>query len=188
MECPVCKTLNTGEDQKGCSVCNTDLEIFSLLAEIEKRAKRQRRSTISIFVLLLLFCIAAASYYFYFLNQDKAAEAASLETISRHESEIRNLNQEKQLLAASNHELRREIDNLNNKLSEISEQLKAAKAEPRTRVIYHVVKRGESLQRIALKYYGDKEEYRRIMQDNNIRNPNNITINQRLRIVNPLNE
>lgn len=188
MECPVCKTINTGQDQKNCSVCQSDLEIFSLLENIERRTKRQKRTILYLLVMLVLFCFASAAYYLYFLNQDKSSEIAALETIRKQEAEIRNLNQEKQLLTASILELRNENDSLSKKLGEVEDQLKVTKATPQTREIFHVVKRGESLQRIALKYYGNSDEYRRIMQDNNIKNPNSITINQRLRIVNPLNE
>lgn len=188
MECPVCKTSNTGQDQKNCSVCQSDLEIFSLLENIEKRTKRLKRTILSLLVWLVLLCFGIAVYYIYFLNQDKSNEIAAFETIRKQEAEIQNLNQEKQLLTASILELRRENDSLSNKLSVVEDQLKVTKAEPQTREIFHVVRRGESLQRIALKYYGNSDEYRRIMQDNNIKNPNNITINQRLRIVNPLNE
>lgn len=188
MECPVCKTVNAGRNQKNCSYCNTDLEIFSMLEKIEKKIRRQRLTINYLAVILILLFVMISAGYIYFLKKDKSAVNTAFEKIKMQEIEIRNLQQEKQLLTGSILELRKESDSLNSMLNSLTEQLKTAKSEPEHREIFHVVKRGESLQRIALKYYGNSDEFRRIMQDNNIRNPNSITINQRLKIVNPLNE
>jgi nucleoid-associated protein YgaU len=87
-------------------------------------------------------------------------------------------------------ELRHEIQQLNNKIEEMTLQANATQTTsvPAFREIIHVVKRGESLQRIALKYYGNGDEYRRIMRDNNIRNANHIKVNQRLKIIVPVTD
>jgi hypothetical protein len=44
----------------------------------------------------------------------------------------------------------------------------------------HVVARGDTLSKIALRYYGDARQYQRIADANKIRNVNRITVGQRL--------
>lgn len=58
------------------------------------------------------------------------------------------------------------------------EQLKA-----KSGVVYHEVKPGESLRRIAKKYFGDMEMYSKIMKDNNIKKPDQIHPGQKLKII-----
>ena len=88
-------------------------------------------------------------------------------------------------------ELRNEVQVLTEKLKKAESQKVVAepsKPKPTPKEIIHVVKRGESLQRIAKKYYGNSDEYQRIMKDNNIKNANSITIGQKLKIIAPVTE
>jgi nucleoid-associated protein YgaU len=50
-------------------------------------------------------------------------------------------------------------------------------------VIYHEVQPGESLRRIAKKYFGDMDQYPKIMKDNNIKTPDQIYPGQKLKII-----
>lgn len=189
MECPVCKTMVDYKEHSTCPVCITDLEIFGLIEKINKRSHRLKRAIVLLSVLLFLFIAAAGAYYLYFRNRDTAQQLVSHRKIRQQQIEIQDLLHEKQLLTASNIDLRNQVQTLAMKLEQAeNEKQKTEQKQPAFREISHVVKRGESLQRIALKYYGDKDEYKRIMLDNNISNPNNIRVNQRLKIIVPVSD
>jgi hypothetical protein len=190
MECPVCKTITSNEDQKKCNVCGTDLGIFSLIDKIEMNSGRLKRTNALLLIFLILLVAAAFAYYFFYTDHNQTRLETDMETIRQQQIEIQNLTNEKQVLMASVIELRKEIQQLNNKIEEMALQANAAQTTPTPvfREIIHVVKRGESLQRIALKYYGNGDEYERIMRDNNIRNANHIKVNQRLKIIVPVTD
>ncbi len=191
MECPVCKTITSDPDQKKCPECGADLEIFLLLETLEKQAHKKKKNIAIMGVLLVLIITAAAAFYYFFFDLHSMKSQADAIIISRQQTEIQHLNEEKQLLAASITELRSEVQNLTGKLETLEKkQVQSEKKEskPAFREIYHVVKPGESLQRIAKKYYGNADEYVRIMKDNNLKNANSIRINQRLKIIVPETE
>jgi nucleoid-associated protein YgaU len=190
MECPVCKALVSETDPKKCKVCATDLEIYNLLGQIERKSAWHRRSMFFVMILLILFLLAAGSYFFIFSDRNANRYETAEATIRQQQIEIQNLNNEKQVLMASLLELRQEVQTLKLGLEEKAEKVVQAAEpdQPAYREIIHVVKRGESLQRIAKKYYGSGDQYHRILQDNNIRNPNHIHVNQRLKIIVPANE
>lgn len=191
MECPVCKTITSDPDQKKCPECASDLEIFQLLDTVEKQARKKKKTIATLVVLLILVIAGAAASYYFFFDLHSLKSQADAITISRQKTEIQHLNEEKQLLAASIIELRNEVQNLTGKLETLEkEQVQSEKKEskPPFREIYHVVKPGESLQRIAKKYYGNADEYVRIMKDNNLKNANSIRISQRLKIILPETE
>ena len=190
MECPVCKTIVNETDSKKCKVCATDLEIYDLLDQVERKAVRKRRSVFFVWILLILILLASGFYFFIFSDHNANRYETAQATIRQQQVEIQNLNNEKQVLMASLLELRQEVQTLKRSLEEKPEKVMQAVEpdQPAFREIIHVVRRGESLQRIARKYYGSGDEYPRIMQDNNIRNPNHIHVNQRLKIIVPVNE
>lgn len=187
MECPVCKTITSNADKHKCPVCATDLEIFILLESAEKKTGYLKRINWFLFILLLLTLIGSVTYHFFFVDRNAGELELLNHTIINQETEIRRLDNEKQLLVSSISDLRSQVEELTNELAESvkKEKEQAVPATPAFKEIIHVVKRGESLQKIALKYYGNSDEYRKIMQDNNIRNSNNIFINQRLKIIVP---
>lgn len=190
MECPVCKTITSKEDQTKCGFCDTDLEIFRLIEKLEKVAKKRKRINLVLSVSLVLFAIAAIVSYYYYIDLNHERQHTDAETMAHQRIEIQNLTNEKQVLMTSIIELRKEIELLNNKVEKLSTQTTPPNTPttPAFREITHVVKRGESLQRIAKKYYGNGDEYRRIMHDNNIRNANHIKVNQRLKIIVPVTD
>jgi cell division protein FtsB len=186
MECPVCKTIST-TDRNICPVCNTDLEIFILLEGAEKRTGDIKRINYLLFSFLLLTLLGSATYYFFYSDRTAGEQELLNQTIMKQESEIRRLDDEKQLLMSSINDLRGQVEKLSTELAEREEkeEEEVVPEPPAFKEIIHVVKRGESLKRIARKYYGNSEEYHKIMKDNNIKNPNNIVINQRLKILVP---
>lgn len=189
MECPVCKSITSNQEKQKCNVCNADLEIFTLLDKIHKREKKYRRLLILLILLLLVMLGGATAYYFYFFTEGENRTGLLQETISRQQVEIQTLTNEKQLLMTSVIELRREVEKLRDQLEKASDEASVATApKPGFREIVHIVKRGENLKKIAQRYYGDSDEYVRIMRDNNISNPNRIRINQRLRIRIPMSD
>jgi len=190
MECPVCKAIVSETDSMKCKGCATDLEIYDLLGRIERKSTWHRRSMFFVLILLILVLLAAGSYIFIFSDHNKNHLETAEATIRQQQIEIQNLNNEKQVLMASLLELRQEVQTLKLRTEKKAETVVQAAEpdQPAFHEIIHVVRRGESLQRIAKKYYGSGDEYHRIMQDNNIKNPNHIRINQRLKIIVPANE
>lgn len=191
MECPVCKTITTDPDQKTCPECRTDLEIFQMLEMIEKQASGKRKSFRNLSVMLVLVVVLAAAGLYFLVDLNAGQLQSNRETIKKQQTEIQNLLDEKQILLSGIAELRQEVQTLNERIATITAQAAAKEppatkpSRPATKEIIHVVKPGESLQRIARKYYGSNDEYVRIMKDNNITNANNIRPNQRLKITVP---
>ena len=183
MECPVCKTIIDDHDRKECSVCQTDLEIYRLLAVIRKKSFQKKRTIYLLLFLLISLIVAGLGYHYYFIDPNLKGQELTGETIRKQQIEIQNLTNEKQLLMTSIFELRKEIRQLEEKIqhAEASKTVEIPK-QPTIRNITHTVKRGENLKLIARKYYGNMDEYVRIMQDNNISNPNHIWVGQRLNI------
>ena len=191
MECPVCKSITTDPEQKKCAECSTDLEIFRIIETLEKKAHKQNKRISLLAFSLIFLVVAAAVFYYFFLNFNLSKGKDDATTISKQQIEIEYLNNEKQLLTSSLVELRNEVQVLTEKLKKAESQKVVAepsKPKPTPKEIIHVVKRGESLQRIAKKYYGNSDEYQRIMKDNNIKNANSITIGQKLKITAPVTE
>jgi LysM repeat protein len=189
MECPVCKNINK-PDQRKCAVCSTDLEIYHLINQLEIRAKRQRKKILFLFLLLAVCLIFAFVWFTVFFEHNAGSDKIETETVRQQEMELQHLKNENQKLMADLIKLRNELQTIDTRITEASAKTEEASvpSSPAYREIVHVVKRGESLKRIALKYYGNSDEYARIMRDNNIKNPNHITINQRLKILVPVAE
>jgi len=49
-------------------------------------------------------------------------------------------------------------------------------------IVYYTVQKGDSLQKISMKFYNDPNKYTLIMEENNIDDPNRIYVEQKLRI------
>jgi flagellar basal body-associated protein FliL len=190
MECPVCKNIVSKEDQKKCYICATDLEIFMMLEQLEKKARRQKRFNTFLIVALFLLAGAFIGYIIFYSDHDVSQQQTADETIRQQLIEIQTLTNEKQLLMTSNIELRRELEALTSQLEERAKNQEPLEtlATPAFREITHVVKRGDNLKKLAFQYFGNTDEYVRIMRDNNISNPDHIRINQRLRIMVPVTD
>jgi regulator of replication initiation timing len=189
MECPVCKNITEGAEFRQCSICDTDLEIFTIAEKLEKRANRRKKLLVFFFIVSIASLLAIPGL-FLLMSEDHSERLQQLESqVLAQLIQIQTLTNENQMLMAANIDLRFQIENLNLQLADLSEkQQTETTKEPELREIIHIVGRGDNLKKLAARYYNDSEAYRRIMQDNNLRNPNHISIGQRLKITVPVTD
>jgi len=185
MNCPVCNAPEIEDDIAACPQCKSDLEIFRLLTDAGKQRQTHRRI---IGVFALLFAVAAIGWAVSGSSSDEAtgknetpselspAASPGGETINATESEavVASLKNE-------NAQLKSEIGSLNEKVKTLNEKL-SAKSSAENPGSVHVVKAGESLWKIAEKYFGDGEKYRKIAKDNGLSDPYLITEGLELKI------
>ncbi|MDZ4203711.1 MAG: LysM peptidoglycan-binding domain-containing protein [Bacteroidales bacterium] len=195
MECPVCKAMIGEDDLMLCPECHTDMEIFTTLKRFEHNAWRHKVWIRVLGVLLFIFMVGALSVYWFLINPNTSNQSVINELVYQQQETILKLEQEKQSLVAGSLELGRQLDSLMSQVQMMSTA--AEKTETKTSAtatnaanltkppqgdIIHIVKKGESLFLLAIRYYGHKDEYLRIMKDNGIKNPDHIWIGQRLKI------
>jgi uncharacterized membrane protein YidH (DUF202 family) len=80
MECPVCKTITSNEDQQKCTVCATDLGIFCLIDKIEKNSGRLKRTNTFLLIFLIVLACAAVAYYFFYKDHNQTRQQTDMET------------------------------------------------------------------------------------------------------------
>ncbi len=184
MECPVCKNITDGDGFQKCSHCTTDLAIYTIIKKLEKKAAR-RKTLIVFFALVAIVAILAVPGVFFMMSDSRNELTAGRdEQLRSQHVQIQTLTNELQMLMTANIDLRHQIEKMAQQLEELSrEQKQEVAKEPRFREVIHIVRRGDNLKRLAARYYNDSEAYRKIMQDNNLRNPDHIFIGQRLKII-----
>ncbi|HSW67113.1 MAG TPA: LysM domain-containing protein [Bacteroidales bacterium] len=215
MECPVCKiTLPKKKKHSQCTNCNADLEVYDLIAGIEEKVSGQKSTIFILTMMLLLFVGAMAAYYFYFSKPPLQNNLqVSTDLIKQQQAEIQQLQTEKTILMQSIIDLQARLEaasgqpatsvisrptplqpdtpNINTNIPRVQTPTPTppvvtpvvTPAQVSERI--HVVRRGETLRQIAEIYYGNPDAFTRIMADNNIKNPDQITVGQRLKIILP---
>jgi nucleoid-associated protein YgaU len=180
MNCPVCNTPEIEDDAAACPQCKSDLEIFRLLADAAKEKQTQKRTISVLGIFLALIVIGWASSAM--LSDDETAnttgQTEEISPVTATQGET-NIPPEQQELIASltkeNETLKAEITSLNAKIKSLSEMpvknTAPAVSESSTKesgTVTHTVKKGESLWRIAVKYFGDGRKSKKIAKDNGI--------------------
>lgn len=229
IECPVCKASGIKKGSPHCPRCNSDLEVFDQIENLEEGASASSAALL-IAYFLVLACVVAFSLFYFFVFKD--AQAAS----GINQSQIKQLTTQIENLKTENDQYLQQIIDLRTQMGSVSEDVLSASkikkeedapaqvaqvkqttvAQPKkqeqvktqsvtkaaskkqapivqpkkqetiktqTGVVFHQVKPGESLRRIAKKYYGDMEMYPKIMKDNNIKKPDQIYPGQKLKII-----
>jgi len=166
MKCPVCKTDGILETKKTCPHCHSDLEAFHLTGSL-KKSFRQRLyfsilSSILFIAVLLVWVVSTGAV--------KNEDSADLQTTSAIAQEGI---EKQQVVEKENSRLETENAQLKKQLSELQK-----KQEKRQK--NYVVSDGESLFSIARKVYGNGYRYEDLANDNNIVQPNQITVGQEL--------
>ncbi len=197
MECPVCKTTIDSNNQNQCPGCSTDMEIFYALSRIERKSLKQKGWIAALSLLLLLVMVGVIAYYFLTIIPIAEYKSSADLQASQLRETVLKLESENQSLVEGMLALDVQIDSLKSQLNILQATSIAARPEAKADIaktapkdnsnaeeIIHVVKKGESLLTLAIRYYGRKEEFVRIMKDNNLKNSDHIWIGQRLKIKN----
>lgn len=157
MKCPVCNYENIGEGVQRCPNCGSDLESFHALQRLSKKNKSGRTYIIILWILILL--LIAGLVLMYFLMKGNSADV-------RDQND--QLNEQVTQLAAENEQLEVEKHEAESKL-EVFESEAMKPEEPE--FIKHKIVYGETLYKIAEKYYQDGWQYPKIACDNGIEDP-----------------
>ena len=187
MDCPICNFSELNEGAATCPKCQSDIEVFSHLDKARKQHLFQKK-TISVLVLLLAIVAVgwgAARWLSGDEPRENTPQVLATENSSVQEPAVMSdastppeagLKQENETLTA-------EITSLKNEIKSLNEKLNASGSSPSGGTIIHEVKNGESLWRIAAKYYGDGFQYKKIVEDNGLSDPQSIRIGTKLKII-----
>ncbi len=207
MECPVCKATGIKKGSPRCPRCNSDLEVFGQIDNIEEGGNGSTAALLLAYFLVLVSVIAFVLFYFFAYKDAKAAADVN-------QTKLKQLTEQIDQLKVENDQYLQQIIDLRTRLGsgdDVSDvvtkpkkeepvQAQAAQSVPAQRqapvsqsrlieskaqggIVYHEVKPGESLRRIAKKYFGDTEMFSKIMKDNNIKTPDQIHPGQKLKII-----
>ena len=202
IECPVCKASGIKKGSPRCPRCNSDLEVFGQIENLEE-GNSGSTAALMIAYFLVLACIVAFLLFYFFVYKD--AQSAS----EVNKSQIKQLTTQIEGLKTENEQYLQQIIDLRTQMgsgsdnsipvsklkkeedtpkqaaqiNQVPQTKKQEQLKTQSGVIYHEVQAGESLRRIAKKYYGDMEMYLKIMKDNNIKMPDQIYPGQKLKII-----
>lgn len=205
IECPVCKASGIKKGSPRCPRCNSDLEIFGQIDNMEEGSSGSTAALMIAYFLVVICVVAFLLFYFFVFKDVKAAADINKNQIKQLTTQIDGLKTE-------NEQYLQQIIDLRTKLGSGSESsVPAVKTKPeasiqpvgtpakqttvvqskkasepstaQSGVVYYEVLPGESLRRIAKKYFGDMEMYTKIMKDNNIKTPDQIYPGQKLKII-----
>ena len=204
IECPVCKASGIKKGSPRCPRCNSDLEVFGQIENLEEGSSGST-AALTIAYFLVLACVVAFLLFYYFVYKD--AQAAS----EVNKSQIKQLTTQIEGLKTENEQYLQQIIDLRTQMGSgsdntipaskikkeentqkqtaptnqapIAQPKKQEQLKTQSGVIYHEVKAGESLRRIAKKYFDDMGMYTKIMKDNNIKEPDQIYPGQKLKII-----
>jgi LysM repeat protein len=229
IECPVCKASGIKKGSPRCPRCNSDLEVFGQIENLEEGGSASSAALLIAYFLVLASVVAFSLFYLFVYKDAKAASEINLSQIKQLTTQIEGLKTEndqylqqiidlrtqiggasEDILPASKTKKEEEVPTQTSQVkqapSEVKKKPEQVKTQPVTKpvlkkqtpvaqekkqeniknqsgVVYHEVKPGESLRRIAQKYYGDGKMYPKIMKDNNIKQPDQIYPGQKLKII-----
>lgn len=213
MDCPVCNYKGIPASATKCPGCGADLTVYHDLSQLESGLRLHRNIIILLSALLLvsllvlgymfLFSDGLSSRYTRLEMQGKNNEIIDLKKKnSQLQKQI--LNMEKRMLAAgiivdtSTSEYQKVIPSPgaqettqqpvttspegSGHKTRLQKQWERTESDEPT-VTYYTVKAGETLYSIAKAHYGNGNQYRKIMKDNNIKDPSNVKVGMRLKII-----
>ncbi len=203
MDCPICSYPGLREEADHCPRCSADLSVFRQIHELHERSKRQKTHNMVLYIVILLLGLGwAYTYYFVGTQPDKIIRME----IDQKNQEIIELQKENSKLrtmmvdvtdlstsvlnTAKSQSKERVIEPKESKSqTKPAEEYKPTalpkqKAKPASdpTLEYYTIKTGETLYSIAKSVYGDGHKYNKIMTDNNIKDPGEIKVGQKLKI------
>jgi len=204
MECPVCKASGIKKGSPRCPRCNSDLEIFGQIENLEEGSSGSTAALMIAYFLVLACVVSFLLFYFFVFKDVKASSDVNKYQIKQLTTTIEGLKTENEQYLQQIIDLRTQIGGgsesavpttrtktgpdaqlQTNPVKQLPSLQTKKQDQPaaQTGVIYHEVQPGESLRRIAKKYFGDMDQYPKIMKDNNIKTPDQIYPGQKLKII-----
>lgn len=174
MNCPICDKAGLAETTTTCPQCNSDLSGFSLIQNIaskhkalkannqkteekliKSKATTKRRTILGGIMLLLLLC----SFAWLYLNKNEPSVATDNTSLENDSLKAEILKKEEQITLLKQNSL---IDD--------------------KKVVRYTIRKGDNLIKLARFYYNNEDDYKTIMNDNNIKESNKILIGDTLTI------
>ena len=205
IECPVCKASGIKKGSPRCPRCNSDLEIFGQIDNLEEGSSGSTAALMIAYFLVVVCVVAFLLFYFFVFKDAKATSDVNKNQIKQLTTQIEGLKTENEQYLQQIIDLRTKIGSGNESVVPVAKTKQDANLQPvnapakqiplvqpkkkpdqlnaQTGVVYYEVLPGESLRRIAKKYFGDMEMYTKIMKDNNIKTPDQIYPGQKLKII-----
>ncbi len=175
MKCPVCQTINS-DNVSSCSECHSDLEAFTQLNFLDDQIKTKGRIVMFLSVALGLLVLSGGFLLMNMsgteapINYSKELKKSSDDNLIL-EAQVKDLNEQ---LSKANGSLERLQNSQEAIQGENAQETESQSSEPSAKT--HTVKEGESLWSISTDHYGDGNKYNKLVQQNNIENPNMISV------------
>jgi LysM repeat protein len=203
-ECPVCKASGIKKGSSRCPRCNSDLEILGQIENLEERSSGSTAALMVAYFLVLACVVSFLLFYFFVFKDIKASSDVNKSQIKQLTTTIEGLKTENEQYLQQIIDLRTQIGGGAESVVLATKTKKEPDAQVQTNpvkqlpalqskkqvqpaaqsgIIFHEVQPGESLRRIAKKYFGDMDQYPKIMKDNNIKTPDQIYPGQKLKII-----
>ena len=205
IECPVCKASGIKKGSPRCPRCNSDLEVFGQINNLEDGSNGSTAALMIAYFLVVVCVVAFLLFYFFVFKDAKAASDVNKAQIKQLTTQIDGLKTENDQYLQQIIDLRTKIGSGNETAVPGTKTKQEADVQPvnspvkqapvvqskkkpdqpnvQSGIVYYEVLPGESLRRIAKKYFGDMEMYTKIMKDNNIKTPDQIYPGQKLKII-----
>ena len=204
IDCPVCKASGIKKGSPRCPRCNSDLEVFSQIDNLEEGNSGSTAALMIAYFLVIVCVVAFLLFYFFVFTDAKESSDVNKTQLKQLTTQIEGLKKENEQYLQQIIDLRTKIGSGNEnaipvtrskkepetqpvappvKQVTLSQSKKQDQANTQSGIVYHEVLPGESLRRIAKKYFGDMEQYTKIMKDNNIKSPDQIYPGQKLKII-----
>ena len=204
IECPVCKASGIKKGSPRCPRCNSDLEVFGQIDNLEEGTSGSTAALMIAYFLVVVCVVAFLLFYFFVFKDVKASSDVNKSQIKQLTTQIDGLKTENEQYLQQIIDLRTKLGSGNESAVLVTKAKKEADVQPtitpvkrtpvsqpkkqnqpnvQSGVIYYEVLPGESLRRIAKKYFGDMDYYTKIMKDNNIKTPDQIYPGQKLKII-----
>jgi LysM repeat protein len=204
IECPVCKASGIKKGSPRCPRCNSDLEVFGQIDNLGEGSSGSTAALMIAYFLVVVCVVAFLLFYFFVFKDAKASSDVNKSQIKQLTTQIEGLKTENEQYLQQIIDLRTKLGSGDESAVPVTKTKKETDVQPvvtpfkqapvsqskkqnqpnvQSGVIYYEVLPGESLRRIAKKYFGDMEYYTKIMKDNNIKTPDQIYPGQKLKII-----
>lgn len=208
MDCPVCNHKGIPEASRVCPNCQADLTMFRNIRRLNEDIKLKKNIIFS-FAFLVVLLVVFLGYMFLFsegfssryTRMEIQAKNSEIIELKKQNGELRqqifNMQQGSGSLAdtagsgyqkvipSSDEEDPIDMSRIKDTrrtTGKVSGQAEED-VDDGSEVTYYRIKAGETLYSIAKKQYGNGNKYRKIMKDNSIKDPSQVKVGMRLKIV-----
>ena len=174
MNCPVCHNAEVPDGTESCASCGSDLSALNHIAQVQNQRKGLRTTRMVLGILLFVAIIVSLGMG---LKKGKTRSAADQALIDSQTSELQ------QMLLSIN-EKDAEIASLKEEMELLKTNIQTDANAAQVSTTSHIIKRGDSLWKLAVSYFNDGFKFRKIADDNHIGNVNLIVVGDTLVINN----